>query len=88
MWSESPIDAPNLEHVEKVLLPDEMDKLKKNYETKIKRGIITQLDPPSLGEEQKDDQSKLVDKLRQDVKNVKTVNDLRDILDQVLTKLE
>lgn len=88
MWSETPIHAPKLLHVEKTLTVDEFEKIKCNYETKLKDDKIEQTQPPSWTEKQKEDRKTLMTGMKENLKKVKSWEEVIPILDSVLTELE
>lgn len=88
MWSEEEIYAQDLEHIEKDLNNTELENIKNNCETLLKDGIIEQIKRPILSEEEKIDRSTLVANLKQQASSAKTVSDLKNILNQILTTIE
>lgn len=88
MWSEEEIDAPNLEHVEKKLTETELQNIKDNCETILKGRNIEQIERKSLTTDQKEDRKNLVANIKEQAKGAKTINDLKNILNQILTTIE
>ena len=88
MWSEEEIDAPGLEHIEKQLTDTELEKIKNNAETIKKNNTIEQIDRLPLKTEDIEDRKNLVENIRQQAKGAKTISDIKNILNQLLTTIE
>lgn len=89
MWSEEEIEAPELEHIEKELTEIEFEKIKNNAETKLKDDYtLEQIERKPLNESQKEDRKTIVENLKAEAQKAKTVSDLKNILNQILTTIE
>lgn len=88
MWSEEEIDATGLEHIEKQLTDTELEKIKNNAETIKKNDTIEQIDRLPLKTEDIEDRKNLVENIRQQAKGAKTISDIKNILNQLLTTIE
>lgn len=87
MWSEEEIDAPDLEHVEKTLTTEEFENIKNNAETILKKDALEQIHRKPLTEDQKEDRKNLVENMKEQVTKAKNINDLKNIINQLLTTI-
>lgn len=82
MWSEEAISASAFEHYEIDITDDERQKLKENYEGEIVDGKLI-LSPSHQVQSALADEQKA--KLKEDIKNAKSLAELKSALETLLT---